>query len=585
MLNIKINGKECQGQEGQTILDVAKENGYHIPTLCHFKIGNEGLCNHPVGCRVCMVEVKRGENGVLLPACDQVISEGMDIATDSRMAINARRTVIELIMSNHPNDCLYCTRNKKCELQDLASEYNVQNQRFVGKMTHYGKDTSSKSIVKDLDKCIICRRCETVCSKMQTVNIYSAINRGFETVISPAFGNSFQDTPCTFCGQCISVCPTAALTEVPAIDPVWNMLNDEDKIVLVQTAPAVRVALAEEFGAQPGTISTGKMVAALRRLGFNQVFDTNFAADLTIMEEATEIAGRLNGEGRLPILTSCCPAWINFIEYQFPTLVDIPSTCKSPHQMFGAIAKTYWAEKMNVDPSKIVTVSIMPCVAKKYESAREELSVDGNLDVDIVLTTRELAQMIKEAGINYMALEEEDFDALMGESTGAGTIFGTTGGVLEAALRTAAAWLGNEEPTSLDYTEVRGLEGIKEATVNIGGKELRVAAAHGLGNARTLLERVENGTNEYDVVEIMACPGGCINGGGQPYDHGNPEVVKARMASMYEMDANKVIRESHKNPEIIALYDDYLGKPGGEKAHHLLHTHYISKDINSKIVK
>jgi len=586
MLNVKINGKDFQAPEGSTILEVAKENGYHIPTLCHFKINDEGLCNHPVGCRVCVVEVKKGDGSVLLPACDQTIAEGMEIVTDSQKSINARRTVVELIMSNHPNDCLYCTRNKKCELQDLASEFNVTGQRFIGKMSSHGKDVSNRSIVKDLDKCIVCRRCETVCNQMQTVNIYSAINRGFDTVISPAFGNKFGDTPCTFCGQCVSVCPTAALTEVSEIDHVWTALNDPEQVVVVQPAPATRMAIAEEFGAPAGTIATGKMVSAMRRIGFDYIFDVNWGADLTIMEEATEVAERiLHGKGTLPILTSCCPAWINFIEYQFPKLIDIPSTCKSPHQMSGAMVKSYWAQKMNIDPAKIKVVSIMPCVAKKYESARDELSVDGHLDVDYVLTTRELAQMIKEAGVNFMELEDENFDALLGESTGAGTIFGSTGGVLEAALRTAAAWLDETPPTNIEYTQVRGFDGIKEATVHIGGIDMHVAACSGLGNARKLLEQVESGENPYHVIEIMACPGGCINGGGQPYDNGDHTVIEARMKSMYEIDKNKPIRLSHENPEIIALYNDFLGKPGSDVAHKYLHTHYISRDINEKIIK
>lgn len=584
MVNITINGKEIQASEDLTILEAANANGFHIPTLCHMNFHEEGIQNHPVSCRVCMVEVKRDWGSTLLPACDQKISEGMVIETDSKQAINARRTVVELLLSDHPQDCLYCARSTNCELQDLAHELNIRQNRYTGKQNHHGVDATSKSIVKDLDKCILCRRCETACSDMQTVNVYSAINRGFETVISPAFGNSLQDTPCTFCGQCVTVCPTAALTEINNVNSVWEAINDPEKVVVVQTAPAVRVAIAEEFGAEPGTISTGKMVTALKRTGFDFVFDTNWAADLTIMEEANEVLQRLNGEGQLPILTSCCPAWINFIEYQFPKLVDIPSTCKSPHEMFGAIAKTYFAEKQGIKPENMVVVSVMPCVAKKYEADRPELGAEHS-DVDLVITTREFAQMCKEAGINYMGLEDSEFDNPLGESTGAGQIFGATGGVLEAALRTAAAWLEEKEPVSLDYKDVRGLEGIKEAQITVAGKDLRVAAASGLGNARKLLEKVEAGENQYDVIEIMACPGGCIAGGGQPYDHGDISIIEKRMQATYTIDSDKTIRESHKNPDIIKLYDEFLGKPGSHKAHELLHTHFTGKDKDQKIIK
>ncbi|MGL4382474.1 MAG: [FeFe] hydrogenase, group A, partial [Bacilli bacterium] len=443
MITIKINGKEIQANQGETILEVSKRNGYHIPTLCHLNLHEMDYCNHPVSCRICMVEVEDNRGKRLVPSCDTFVSEGLVVSTDSKRAISTRRTVLELMLSNHPQDCLYCDRNNKCELQALAADFNIRKNRFEGKKSNFGIDATSKSIVKDLDKCILCRRCESICREVQTVDIYSPINRGFDTVIAPAFNDSLQDTPCTFCGQCVSVCPTAALSEVNQINNLWDALADDDKVVIVQTAPAVRVAIAEEFKAAPGTVSTGKMVTALKRLGFNYVFDTNWGADITIMEEATEILERLNGNGRLPILTSCCPAWIKFIEHQFPSLIDIPSTCKSPHEMFGALAKSYFATKMNIDPSKLVVVSVMPCVAKKYESARPELASEALSDVDIVITTREFAQMVKEAGINYMDLDDSTFDNPMGESTGAAQIFGTTGGVLEAALRTVADWLGD----------------------------------------------------------------------------------------------------------------------------------------------
>ncbi|MEG0569285.1 MAG: [Fe-Fe] hydrogenase large subunit C-terminal domain-containing protein, partial [Erysipelotrichales bacterium] len=380
MIKVNINGKECEAQDGETILEVSTRYGYHIPTLCHLNLHDMDYCNHPVSCRICMVEVEDARGSRLVPSCDTYVAEGLKISTDSAKSINARRTVMELMLSDHPQDCLYCSRSTDCDLQRLANELNIRKNRFEGKTSNFGIDASSKSIVKDLDKCILCRRCETICSEVQTVDVYSALNRGFDTVIGPAFNDSLQDTACTFCGQCVSVCPTAALTEVSAVDKLWNAINDEDKIVVVQTAPAVRVAIAEEFGADPGTISTGQMVTALRRLGFSYVFDTNWGADLTIMEEANEVLDRINGNGRLPILTSCCPAWVKFIEHQFPNLIDVPSTCKSPHEMFGAMAKTYFAEKLGVDPSKVYVASVMPCVAKKYESDRPELSVEDNSD-------------------------------------------------------------------------------------------------------------------------------------------------------------------------------------------------------------
>ena len=580
MFNITINGKVCEAEKEETILAVAKRNGFHIPTLCYLNLHDMDYCNKPVSCRVCMVEVTQRGMSRLVPSCDTFVAEGMEISTDSKAAINARRTVMELMLSNHPQDCLYCSRSTDCDLQTLAYDLNIRGNRYEGKKSNYGVDATSKSIVKDLDKCILCRRCETVCSNVQTVDVYSAVNRGFETVIAPAFNDSMQDTACTFCGQCLSVCPTNALSEINNVDLVWNAINNDEKTVIVQTAPAVRVAIAEEFGAPAGTESTGKMVTSLRRLGFDQVFDTDWAADLTIMEEATEVLDRIGGNGRLPILTSCCPAWVKFIEHQFPSLIDIPSTCKSPHEMLGAVAKSYYAEKIGVDPKNIYVVSVMPCVAKKYEAARPELSVDDNPDVDCVITTRELALMIKEAGINYMELEDQDFDSPLGESTGAGDIFGATGGVLEAALRTVSAWVTKDEnPANLDFKAVRGLEGIKEAELDLAGTKVKVAAASGLGNARKLLEKIESGESEYHVIEIMACPGGCIAGGGQPFNHGDRSIIDKRMKSIYKIDTDKKLRESHKNPDIIKIYDEFLGKPGGEKSHKLLHTHYTERII------
>ena len=498
----------------------------------------------------------------------------MVVKTNSIKAIKARRTVVELLLSDHPQDCLLCEKNTNCELQTLAADMGIREIKFKGEMSTYPKDTSSASIERNLDKCILCRRCETVCSEIQTVSVLSAVNRGFETVISPAFGMPMVDTHCTFCGQCVSVCPTGALTEVNNTSKVWDALNDKDKFVVVQTAPAVRSALGEEFGMEVGKAVTGKMVASLRSLGFDKVFDTDFAADLTIMEEATELMGRIQNGGRLPMLTSCCPGWINFFEHEFTDLLDVPSSCKSPQQMFGAIAKSYYAEKMNIDPKNLVVVSVMPCLAKKYEAAREEM----NNDVDVVISTRELAKMIKEAGIDFNSLDNEEFDSILGESTGAGVIFGVTGGVMEAALRTAYEWITGEKLDDVEFTVIRGLDGIREATIKIKDMEVKAAIASGLGNARTLLNKIRNGEANYQIIEIMACPGGCIDGGGQPYIHGNYDVLSKRANALYEEDRNKPLRKSHENPAIIKLYEEFLGKPNSEKAHKLLHTHYTCRE-------
>jgi NADH-quinone oxidoreductase subunit G len=417
-----------------------------------------------------------------------------------------------------------------------------------------------------------------MCNEVQTCGIYSAVDRGFNTVVSPAFNRPMIDTQCTFCGQCVSVCPTAALTQVSNVAKIWEVLGDPNKYVIVQTAPAIRVTLGEKFGMEPGTIVTGKMVAALRRLGFRKVFDTDFAADVTIVEEAKEFIDRLNNGGRLPMLTSCCPSWVKFIEHQFPDLLDIPSTCKSPHIMFGTIAKTYLAQKMGVSPEKIVVVSVMPCIAKKYEINRDELEHEGSKNVDLVVTTRELTDMIIEAGIDFKDLEDEDYDMPLGESSGASVIFGTTGGVVEAMLRTAYEWISNKTLENIEFIEVRGLKGLKEAVVNLDGKQIKICVAHGLGNARTLLESIQAGKVQYDAIEIMACPGGCIDGGGQPYHFGDIEIVKKRMEAIYREDRNKNIRKSHENPALIAMYKEYIGEIGGHKAHELLHTHFVKRE-------
>lgn len=575
LVTLTINNKQVEVEEGTTILEAAKLLNIKIPTLCHLNLHDIKMVNQTASCRVCVVEVEGRRN--LAPACATPVFNGMVVKTNTIKAIKARRTVVELLLSDHPKDCLTCEKNTNCELQALAADLGVSNIRYEGKISTYPVDNSSKSIVRNLDKCILCRRCETVCNKVQTVNVLSGVDRGFETVVAPAFGLPMTETSCTFCGQCVAVCPTAALTEVNNVPEVWRALKNKDKYVVVQTAPAVRAALGEEFGYEPGTDVTGKMVAALKSLGFDKVFDTDFAADVTIMEEASEFVHRLQHGGKLPILTSCCPGWVKFFEHQFSDLLDVPSTCKSPQEMFGAITKSYYAEKMGIDPKNIMVVSVMPCLAKKYEAARPEFGKDGIQDVDVVISTRELAKMLKEAGIDFNSLEDENFDNPLGESTGASVIFGATGGVLEAALRTAYEWLTNSTLENVDFEQVRGIEGIREATVKINDLDVKVAVAHGLGNARKLLEKIRSGEANYHAIEIMACPGGCIGGGGQPYLKGDIDTLKARASAIYGEDKKKTIRKSHENPEVIKFYKEYMGEPYGEKAHELLHTHYVKR--------
>lgn len=576
MIHAMINHIPVEVPEGATILEAARKVKINIPTLCHLDLHDIKMVNKAASCRICMVEVEGRKN--LAPACATPVTEGMIVHTDTLRAIKARRVVVELLLSDHPSDCLICDKNRNCDLQKLAADLGVRKIKYKGEMSTYPKDESSLSIVRNLDKCILCRRCETMCNEVQTVGVYSAIDRGFQTVVSTAFGLPINETSCTFCGQCVSVCPTAALTEVDNTREVWEVLNNKDKIVFIQTAPAIRVTLGEEFGMEPGSRVTGKMVAALRRLGFSKVFDTDFAADLTIMEEASELIHRLKHGGRLPILTSCCPGWVKFFEHQFPDLLDIPSTCKSPHEMFGVIAKSFLAEKMGIAPEKIIVVSVMPCLAKKYEAARPELTYEGNAHVDIVISTRELGQMIREAGIDFTTLPDEPFDNPLGESTGASVIFGATGGVIEATLRTTAEWMTGKPLEKIDFHQLRGMQGIREATVVINDQELRIAVAHGLGNARKILEAIQEGRTQYHAIEIMACPGGCIGGGGQPYLHGNYEILTKRLAAIYEEDRLKPIRKSHENPMIQTLYREFLGEPYGHKAHELLHTHYTPRD-------
>jgi len=575
-INLTINGYNVTVPVGTSVLNAAKMVNIEIPTLCYLDLHDIKIVNRTASCRVCLVEIEGRRN--LAPSCSTEVMEGMVVKTNTIRAIKARRTMVELLLSDHPTDCLVCEKNTQCQLQLIAAELGVRKIKYKGSMSNYKKDSSSGALYRNLDKCIMCRRCETMCNEVQTCGIYSAVDRGFETVVSSAFGLPMIDTMCTFCGQCVAVCPTAALTQVSNVSKVWEVLSDPNKFVIVQTAPAIRVTLGEKFGMEPGTIVTGKMVAALRRIGFKKVFDTDFAADVTIVEEAHEFIDRLQNGGRLPILTSCCPSWVKFVEHQFPDLLDIPSTCKSPHIMFGTIAKTYLAEKLGITPEKIVVVSVMPCIAKKYEISRPELEYEGDKNVDLVITTRELTDMIKEAGINFSELPEEDFDNPLGESTGASVIFGTTGGVIEATLRTAYEWLTNQPLQEVEFHDVRGLDGLKEATVRINNEDIKICVAHGLGNARKLLEAIQSDKAHYHAIEIMACPGGCIDGGGQPYHFGNIEIVKKRMEAIYQEDRNKKVRKSHENPAVIALYKEYIGEIGGEKAHKLLHTRYTPRE-------
>ncbi|OJV63199.1 MAG: NADH:ubiquinone oxidoreductase [Clostridiales bacterium 38-18] len=576
MINIKINDMPLQVMEGTTILEASKQVGLKIPTLCHMNLKDFGIVNQSASCRVCMVEVEG--RPALAPSCSELCTEGMVIRTDNLRAISARRTAVELLLSNHPFDCLLCPKNLECDLQALAQDLGIRDIRYAGEKMNYQKDTSSYALVKDPNKCVMCRRCETMCNTVQTCGILSAVNRGFDVFVGPAFNLDMVDTSCTFCGQCVAVCPTAALTEVNNTDAVWEALNNPKKHVVVQVAPAVRVAIGELFNMDAGTITTGKLVSSLRSLHFDAIFDTDFGADLTIMEEASELIHRIQNGGTLPMLTSCCPAWVKFFEHQFPDMLDIPSTCKSPQIMMGAVIKTYYAEKMNLKPEDIVVVSVMPCLAKKAEAARPELTKDNNNNVDLVLTTRELGLMLKEAGINFAGLPDSDFDHLLGESTGASVIFGTTGGVIEAAVRTAYDWITGETLEKVDFQQLRGLEGIRSATVKVGDLNLRIGIAHGLGNARKLLEDIKAGISQFDAIEIMACPGGCIGGGGQPYHHGDMEIIKKRQAAIYAEDRGKVLRKSHDNPYIKQLYEEFLGTPNSHKAHDLLHTHYIPKE-------
>ena len=574
-INIKINGRDYSVESGTTILDACRDAGIKIPTLCYLeKINCIGAC------RVCVVEVKGARS--LVAACTYPIDrEGTEIFTNTPKVIKSRKTTVELLLSDHDQKCLSCARNTNCELQALAYELGCDAERFKGAKNVSEKDESSVCFVRDNNKCILCRRCVAVCEKVQSVSVIGANNRGFDTSIGCAFESDIKNHTCVGCGQCVVNCPTGALTEKEEIDNVLAAIADPSKHVVVGTAPSVRVALGEEFGYPIGTDTEGKMVAALRRMGFDRVFDVDFAADLTIMEEGFELIHRLQEGGALPMMTSCSPAWIKFCEINYPELIPNLSTAKSPQQMFGAAVKTYYAEKSGIDPKDIYVVSVMPCIAKKFEKTRPYQNAAGVPDIDAVLTTRELARMIKRQGLQYSLLPDEKFDDPLGVSTGAGVIFGATGGVMEAALRTVADLVEGKELENVEYKAVRGQKGIKSASLTLGGKEIKIAVASSLANARVLMDEVKAGTSPYHFIEIMSCPGGCVNGGGQPIHDAATrqrlDIPGLRAKAIYANDKANVCRKSYKNPAIIAVYDEYLGKPGSEKAHHILHTQYIDR--------
>ena len=577
-VTIKINNQSYTVKAGSTILEACHEVGIDIPTLCYLKEINE------IGaCRICVVEVK-GARG-LVTACVYPVNEGMEIFTNTPKVFSSRKTNLELLLSTHNKDCLACVRSGSCELQELCQRYGVdKSDRYAGVMPESELDEMAPHLIRDNSKCVLCRRCVAVCKSLQHVGVIGPNERGFKTHIGSAFDAALVQTSCVNCGQCIVACPTGALREKDDTDKVWAALADPTKHVVVQPAPSVRATLGECFGEEIGTNVQGKMVAALRRLGFDKVFDTDFAADLTIMEEAHEFIERIQNGGKLPLITSCSPGWVKFCEYYHPGFIDNLSSCKSPQQMFGATVKSYYAEKAGIDPKDIVCVSVMPCTAKKFEIKRNDQAANGVPDVDISVTTRELARMIDRAGIKWNELPDEKFDELMGESTGAGTIFGATGGVMEAALRTAVETLTGKPLEKVEFSEVRGTAGIKEATYDVAGMKVNVCVASGLENAHQVLRSIEKGEKSYHFIEFMACPGGCVNGGGQPYQPASvrnfTDLKALRAKALYSEDAGQQYRKSHENPEIIKLYKEYLGAPGSEKAHHLLHTSYQKREIN-----
>ncbi|MCI9103130.1 MAG: 4Fe-4S dicluster domain-containing protein [Lachnospiraceae bacterium] len=577
-VTIKINGMEVTAPKGSTILEAARLAHIEIPTLCFLKEINE------IGaCRVCVVEVKGARS--LVASCVYPINDGMEVWTNTPKVLDSRKKTVQLLLSNHDRKCLSCVRSGNCELQQLARELGVEDEGYYdGAKTPSCIDDSAAHMLRDNSKCVLCRRCVAVCEHTQGIGVIGANERGFRTNIGSAFEMGLGETSCVSCGQCIAVCPTGALTEKSCIDDVLAAINDPKKHVIVQTAPAVRAGLGEEFGYPIGTDVEGKMAAALRRIGFDKVFDTNFSADLTIMEEAHEFVQRVKNNGVLPLITSCSPGWVKYCEHYFPDMTENLSSCKSPQQMFGAIAKSYYAEKMGIDPKDIVSVSVMPCTAKKFEIGRPDQDANGCPDVDYSMTTRELARLIKKVGLRFRELPDEKFDEPLGLGTGAAVIFGATGGVMEAALRTAVETLTGEELPSVDFTEVRGTEGIKEATYKVAGMDVKVAVASGLSNARKLLNMVKNGEADYHFIEIMGCPGGCVNGGGQPQQPGNvrntTDIRALRAKVLYDLDKDNPIRKSHENPAIKELYATYLGEPGSKKAHHLLHTTYVKRSVN-----
>ncbi|MCR5272663.1 MAG: [FeFe] hydrogenase, group A [Lachnospiraceae bacterium] len=579
-VNIKINGMDISAPEGSTILEAARLANIEIPTLCFLKEINE------IGaCRMCVVEVKGARS--LVTACVYPINEGMEVYTNTPKLIEARKKNLQLLLSNHEKKCLSCVRSGNCELQRLCREYGVEDEDYYqGEKQKFELDTSAPHMIRDNNKCILCRRCVATCEKVQGIGVIGANERGFNTFIGSAFNMDLAETSCVSCGQCIAVCPTGALYEKDDTEKVFEAIADPEKYVVVQAAPAVRAALGEEFGYPIGTDVQGKLAASLRRLGFDKVFDTNFSADLTIMEEANEFIERVKNGGKLPLITSCSPGWVKYCEHYFPDMTENLSSCKSPQQMFGAIAKSYYAEKIGVDKEKMFVVSVMPCTAKKFEVGRPEMDANGVADVDVALTTRELAKMIERAGIKFRDLPDEEFDMPLGLGSGAAVIFGATGGVMEAALRTAVEKLTGEELKSLDFTDVRGTEGIKEASYSVAGLNVKVAVASGLKNAKELLTKVKNGEADYQFIEIMGCPGGCVNGGGQPRQPGyvrNTVDIRAKRASvLYNLDKTNTIRKSHENPAIIELYETYLKEPGSHRAHELLHTTYTKRVVNKE---